>query len=66
MGVDAEVCGNGGDDDCDGLVDEGCTRVIAKLHALPFSIGACTAGVRNCLMDGSFLATASMRRQKCR
>ena len=43
-----ERCGNGLDDDCDGLADEGCECAPGATRACGISTGACEPGVETC------------------
>lgn len=51
---DIEICGNGGDDDCDGEADEGCNCVpgdVQRCFPAPpgnRDVGACTDGQQTC------------------
>ena len=49
----AESCGDGVDDDCDGLVDEGCPCEAGTFVACGVDVGACEAGVQVCLPGGT-------------
>jgi hypothetical protein len=57
---DAEVCGNGMDDDCDGDVDEQCPCQAGAVQACfrgppgRRNQGACVDGSQRCLGDGEF------------
>jgi len=49
-----EVCFNGLDDDCDGLMDNGCTCVPGSSVVCNTGLfGFCGAGLQHCLNDGS-------------
>lgn len=57
-----EVCGNGMDDDCDGMTDEGCAMMACTPNATrdcyggptgTQGVGRCRAGTERCAMDGS-------------
>ncbi len=53
-GEQTEICGNGIDDDCDGVVDEGCGPVTCvendtrSCPAAPLPANVCTAGTQTC------------------
>ena len=49
----AETC-NGVDDDCNGVVDEGCACEPGSTIACGSSIGQCEAGVQLCTRDGAY------------
>ena len=50
----AEVCGDGLDNDCDGVVDNGCVCTPGSTTACMTSrLGICSAGLQTCLDDGS-------------
>ncbi|MBM4320515.1 MAG: hypothetical protein FJ125_11280, partial [Deltaproteobacteria bacterium] len=52
VGPEAEACGNGADDDCDGEVDEGCACAVGSERACRVE-GRCGEGVQRCL-DGAW------------
>jgi Cys-rich repeat protein len=40
-----EICGNGVDDDCDGVIDDGCSAPACRTDADCAAGQRCTAGV---------------------
>ena len=51
-----ETCGNFEDDDCDGLVDEGCPCSPGAFVPCGTSVGVCTRGAQACGEDGLIAA----------
>lgn len=49
VGPVAEDC-NGGDDDCDGLVDEGCACFDGTIQMCGTDVGECSSGTRVCTL----------------
>ncbi|MBP8811392.1 MAG: hypothetical protein KBG48_15835 [Kofleriaceae bacterium] len=50
----AEVCGNGLDDDCDGVADDGCVCAPGSTATCDTgSAGVCAAGIMTCNVDGT-------------
>jgi len=54
VGPSAEVCGDGLDNDCDGVVDNGCRCTPGSTASCMTGLsGVCGLGQKDCLMDGS-------------
>lgn len=43
-----EICNGGVDDDCDGVIDEGCSCTNGTTQACGSTVGACRAGTQTC------------------
>lgn len=43
-----EICNGGVDDDCDGVIDEGCACTNGTMQACGSTVGACRAGTQTC------------------
>ncbi|MFT7622284.1 MAG: subtilase family serine protease [Myxococcota bacterium] len=51
-----ETCGDGMDNDCDGIVDNGCACVEGEFLVCGIETGACSQGTLPCV-DGAFAST---------
>ncbi len=60
----AEICGNGLDDDCDGVVDDGCQTACPCCDDPRFG-ATCTVGVGPCQRTGTFVCTADRQSLFC-
>ncbi len=49
-----DACGDGLDDDCDGLTDEGCECSEGAFLPCGSSVGACALGVQHCLGTNTY------------
>lgn len=54
QGAATEECGNGADDDCDTIIDEGCSCAEGETQNCSGEIGECRGGVRTCDANGMF------------
>ena len=50
-----EICGNGLDDTCDGVVDEGCPCEPGATRVCGSNVGACREGLQTCDADGVWM-----------
>jgi hypothetical protein len=44
-----ETCENGIDDNCNGLIDEGCTCLAGQTQSCGNNVGECRKGIQNCI-----------------